>query len=338
MLANRLRKRFRHLKKWARRIGTEVFRLYDRDIPEIPLVLDWYGDALAGALYKRPYEKDDEEECRWINAMAEAAAEALGIKRASVFIKFRERQRGAAQYRRVGDRGVIREVSEGGLRFRVNLSDYLDTGLFPDRRRLRALIRDEAAGKRVLNLFCYTASFSVYAAAGGAREIDSVDLSNTYLNWGLENFRLNGFAGEPVSGEALPGYPGRPGPGGRSQNLPLPPFRFIRADALEFLSAAAGLRRRWDLIILDPPAFSNSKKMRASLDIQRDHPGLIKSALGLLAPGGRLWFSANARHFHLRPEEPRAGFPGLRIEDMKDRLADEDFRGKKIPACYLFQL
>jgi 23S rRNA G2069 N7-methylase RlmK/C1962 C5-methylase RlmI len=344
MLANRLRKRFRHLKKWARRTGTEVFRLYDRDIPEIPLVLDWYGDALAGALYKRPYEKDDAEEDRWIRRMEEAAAEALDIDPRRVFIKFRERQRGTDQYRRMGDRGVIRELGEGGLRFRVNLSDYLDTGLFPDLRRLRALIRGEAAGKRVLNLFCYTASFSVYAAAGGAAEIDSVDLSNTYLAWGRENFALNGFTGVPVPAEALLEYPG---PEGRRQRVPpaairrrvLPPFRFIRAAALSFLPAAAGARRRWDIIILDPPAFSNSKKMDASLDIQRDHPGLIKSALRLLAPGGALWFSAKARHFRLAPEEfQTAEFPGLRIEDLKDRLTDEDFRGKKIPPCYLFQL
>jgi 23S rRNA G2069 N7-methylase RlmK/C1962 C5-methylase RlmI len=325
MLANRLRKRFRHLKKWARRTGTDVFRLYDRDIPEIPLVLDWYGGALAGALYKRPYEKDEAEERRWLRAMTEAAAEALAIEPSLVFIKFRERQRGAAQYGRLGDRGVIREVREGGLRFRVNLSDYLDTGLFPDRRRLRALIREEAAGKRVLNLFCYTASFSLCAAAGGALTVDSVDLSNTYLDWGLENFRLNGFTGETASAAAL-------------FEPSLPRFRFIRADVLSFLPAAARSRRVWDCVILDPPAFSNSKKMRAPLDIQRDYPGLVRGALRLLAPGGSLWFSVNARRFRFDPEEFKtAGFPGLSVEDMGERLRDEDFQGK-IPACCRFRL
>ena len=340
MLANRLRKRFRHLGKWAKRIGTDVFRLYDRDIPEIPLVLDWYGDSLAGALYKRPYEKDGTEERRWVNAMAEAAAGALGIESGRVFIKFRERQRGAAQYRRMGEDRVIREVGEGGLRFRVNLSDYLDTGLFPDRRRLRSLIREDAAGKRVLNLFCYTASFSVYAAAGGAAEIDSVDLSNTYLNWGIENFRLNGLAGVMAPEEAITaGRPRAPGPAGRFRDVPLPPFRFIRADVLSFLSTAARARRLWDIIVLDPPAFSNSKKMRGSLDIRRDHPGLIVQCLGLLSPGGRLWFSANARHFRLgRQDFGDAGFPSPRIEDMTARMIDEDFRGKKIPPCYLFRV
>jgi 23S rRNA G2069 N7-methylase RlmK/C1962 C5-methylase RlmI len=331
MLANRLRKRFRHLKKWARRTGTDVFRLYDRDIPEIPLVLDWYGGALIGALYKRPYEKDAAEEDRWINVMAEAAAEALGITGDRVFIRYRERQRGKAQYGRFGETRVVAEVREGGLRFQVNLSDYLDTGLFPDLRRLRAHIREEAAGKRVLNLFCYTASFSVYAAAGGAAEIDSVDLSNTYLDWGLENFRLNGFPGKRVSREALLAH--------QSPVAPLPPFRFIRADARLFLAEAGKARRLWDRIILDPPAFSNSKKMAGVLDLRRDYGGLVRSALRLLAPGGRLWFSANARHFRFDPEEFRnAEFPGLRMEDIKDRLTDEDFRGKKIPRCYLFQV
>jgi 23S rRNA G2069 N7-methylase RlmK/C1962 C5-methylase RlmI len=341
MLANRLRKRFRHLKKWAARIGTDVFRLYDRDIPEIPLVLDWYGDAVAGALYRRPYEKDDAEEYRWIKRMGEAAAEALEIDPDRVFIKFRERQRGKAQYRRLDTTRITREVNEGGLRFKVNLSDYLDTGLFPDRRRFRSLIRNEAAGKRVLNLFCYTASCSVYAAAGGAAEIDSVDLSNTYLAWGLENFSLNGFRGELVSGGELPGYARSPGPRRPAgpDNRRASPFRFIRADVLSFLPEAAKKRRLWDIIILDPPAFSNSKKMKTALDIQRDHGGLIRSALGLLAPGGTLWFSANARRFRLNPEEfTGAGFPAVHIENLESKLTDEDFRGKKIPPGYLFQL
>jgi 23S rRNA G2069 N7-methylase RlmK/C1962 C5-methylase RlmI len=354
MLANRLRKRFRHLKKWAKRIGTDLFRLYDRDIPEIPLVLDWYGGALAGALYKRPYEKDGAEEERWLDLMKEAAAEALGIESSRVFIKLRQRQRGAAQYRRMEGGGVVREVSEGGLRFRVNLSDYLDTGLFPDRRRLRALIREEAAGKRVLNLFCYTASFSVYAAAGGAAEIDSVDLSNTYLDWGLENFRLNGFTGTMVSEERIAGrrqtesrrppagVPERPlsTADGHCPGVPLPPFRFIRADVLTFLGRAFRAGLRWDLIILDPPAFSNSKKMRRVLDVQRDHPGLVRDALRLLAPGGRLWFSTGTRHF--RPDQEKMAemavlFPGLRLEERGNDIVDEDFRGK-IPPCYLFRI
>jgi 23S rRNA G2069 N7-methylase RlmK/C1962 C5-methylase RlmI len=332
MLENRLRKRRRHLKKWARRIGADAYRLYDRDIPEIPLALDLYGDAVSGALYKRPYEKDRAEEERWLGSMIGAVSRALEIPETLIFLKRRERQRGAAQYRRIGNTRVIRDVNEGGLRFRVNLSDYLDTGLFPDRRRLRALIRGEAAGKRVLNLFCYTASFSVYAAAGGARELDSVDLSNTYLEWGLENFRLNGFRGEPVPPGALLE------PEKRRHGDPhlrdLPPFRFIRADALSFLRDAQGARRRWDMIILDPPTFSNSKKMGAVLDIGRDYKPLISRCLALLSPGGTIWFSTNARGFKLGEGD----VPGVSVEDRTERIRDEDFRGKRIPACYLIRV
>jgi 23S rRNA G2069 N7-methylase RlmK/C1962 C5-methylase RlmI len=329
MLANRLRKRYRHLKKWAARTDTEAFRLYDRDIPEIPLVLDWYGGAVSGALYKRPYEKDDEDEKRWIEEMRNAAASALEIPAGRIFIKFRERKRGTSQYEKLRSGtdakgpGFIRDIREDGLVFRVNLSDYLDTGLFPDRRRLRSIIRKEAAGKRVLNLFCYTASFSVCAAAGGAEETDSADLSNTYLAWAGVNFSLNGFRAETVSErEAL--YPAAAAVFGH---------RLIRTDALLFLEHAAAAKRRWDLVIMDPPAFSNSKKMTSTLDIKRDHRELIASALGLLAPGGRLYFAAGAKNFRL----DRGGFPGFRAEDIRARGADEDFPPNKAPSCYVFQ-
>jgi 23S rRNA G2069 N7-methylase RlmK/C1962 C5-methylase RlmI len=313
MLANRLQKRYKHLRKWARRIGTDAFRLYDRDIPEIPLVLDIYGDAAAGALYERPYEKDPAEEDRWLRAMTGAISGALGIKREFVFLKQRGRQRGKAQYERLRDgHGALncRDVHEGGLTFRVNLSDYLDTGLFLDHRKTRSLVRDAARGKRVLNLFCYTASFSVYAAAG-ASSVDSVDMSNTYLDWAKTNFALNGL----VAG-------------------PLPPWRLIRADALRFLEDAAEAGLSWDLIILDPPAFSNSKKMTGILDLKRDHRSLIKGCLSLLSPGGQLLFSANTRNFNLDP----ADFPGTMIENIQEKIRDEDFRGKRLPGVYWFTI
>jgi 23S rRNA G2069 N7-methylase RlmK/C1962 C5-methylase RlmI len=310
MLENRLRKRYKHLKKWAKRIGIDVFRLYDRDIPEIPLVLDCFGDALSGALYKRPYEKDENEEGQWLAAMRDAAAAALELDPAHVFIKFREPQRGTAQYQRVENTHFEKDVHEGGLAFRVNLSDYLDTGLFPDRRRMRSLVREGAAGKKVLNLFCYTGSFSVYAAAGGAAQVDSVDLSRTYLDWAALNFRLNGYETAAASPRSL-----------------------IRADALSFLAASEREKRSWDMIILDPPTFSNSKKMESTLDINLYHQALIGQALKLLSPGGQLWFSTNARHFHLESGD----FPGTEIKDMEQAITDEDFAGKRIPKCYLFQ-
>jgi 23S rRNA G2069 N7-methylase RlmK/C1962 C5-methylase RlmI len=319
MLENRLKKRQRHLRKWARRIGTDAYRLYDRDIPEIPLALDRYGDALAGALYERPYETAEAGEGRWLAAMTEAISRALDIPRDSIFLKERSRQRGKAQYEKIAARSETRDVMEGGLRFRVNLSDYLDTGLFLDHRKTRGLVRELSAGKRVLNLFCYTASVSVYAAAGGARSVDSVDLSNTYLDWAAINFALNNLEALPVSPGAL-----------RGGEAPLPRCRLIRGDALRFLEAAASLR--WDLIILDPPAFSNSKKMAGALDLKRDHPGLVARCLALLSPGGRLIFSANPKGFALRAED----FPGTTVEDIREALRDEDFAGKRVPAVYRF--
>jgi 23S rRNA G2069 N7-methylase RlmK/C1962 C5-methylase RlmI len=316
MLGNRLLKRFRHLKKWARRTGTDAFRLYDRDIPEIPLVLDFYGGAVAGALYKRPYEKDEREEAAWLKAMSAAVSGALEIPEERIFIRERRqlKERPRDQYRRTGERNFIRNIREGDLRFSVNLSDYLDTGLFPDRRKMRLLIREAAAGKRVLNLFCYTAAFSVCAAAGGAVSVDSVDMSRTYLEWGGRNFALNGFkASFPDAGPDDPS-----------------PWRLIRAEAGAFLDRAGRRGEKWDLIILDPPAFSNSKKMEGVLDIKRDHGALIRRCTGLLAEGGVLWFSTGARGFRLDP------IPGLNAENRQKELEDEDFKGRKAPLCWTF--
>jgi 23S rRNA G2069 N7-methylase RlmK/C1962 C5-methylase RlmI len=317
MFGNRLLKRYRHLKKWARRTGTDAFRLYDRDIPEIPLVLDFYGGALAGALYKRPYEKDEKEEENWLKAMSAAASGALGIPEERIFIRERRRlkERPLDQYSRTGERNFIRNIREGDLRFSVNLSDYLDTGLFPDRRQMRRLIREASAGKRVLNLFCYTAAFSVCAAAGGAASVDSVDMSRTYLEWGGRNFALNGF--KASFSDAVPNH--------RS------PWRLIRAEAGAFLNRAGRAGEKWDLIILDPPAFSNSKKMEGVLDIKRDHGKLIRRCMGLLEEEGVLWFSAGVRGFRLDP------IPGVIIEDREKELEDEDFKGKKTPACWTFK-
>lgn len=323
LLKNRLAKRSRHLAKWAKRIGTNAYRLYDRDIPEVPLLLDRYGDAVAGWLYERPYEKDDAEEQLWLSTMGRTCAEVLNLPETSIFIKQRRRLRGDDQYERFSDASVLREVTEGGLRFRVNLSDYLDTGLFLDHRRTRALVRDAAAGKRVLNLFCYTAAFSVHAAAGGATEVDSVDLSNTYLDWASANFSANGFAAVKLTPEEY-----------IEQKSPSAPLRLVRADALRFMQEAAKRRMLWDLIILDPPTFSNSKKMAGTLDIRRDHQDLIALGLSLLSPGGRLWFSTNAKGFKL----DEGVYPEARVKDMTLLSVDEDFIGRKVRACYTFTL
>jgi 23S rRNA G2069 N7-methylase RlmK/C1962 C5-methylase RlmI len=243
--------------------------------------------------------------------MKEAAAGALEIPESRIFLKERRRikhrQESGEQYSKINDKSYYKTVIEGDLKFRVNISDYLDTGLFLDARKKRVLMRKEAGGKRLLNLFAYTCSLSVAAAIGGAKQVDSVDLSNTYLEWGKENFALNGF--------------------GLSEK-----FSFIRSDVLQFLSRSATRISRWDMIILDPPSFSNSKKMLETLDIRRDYRELIEKCLTLLSPGGKLYFSTSAKGFRLQNED----FSGFTIKDLRPTLVDEDFRGKRIPACYAF--
>ena len=336
------------MRKWARRVDTSAYRLYDRDIPEIPLILDLYGDCVSGALYKRPYEKDETDESLWLKAMKEAMSEALKIPEDKIFLKTRQRQRGKSQYERFEKKCFQKEIQEGGLYYQVNLSDYLDTGFFLDARKRRALLHSAAEGKRILNLFSYTCSLSVSAAAGGALEVDSVDMSRTYLEWGAVNFNLNSLpycfmderefidarakAAERRNGNFHFSSGRSPGslPAAKARQAP---GRFIRADVLHFLEHATAAKISWDLIILDPPVFSNSKKMNANLDIRRDYVNLIRKCLELLTPGGSIWFSVNSRKFHFDVEK----FPQLKIEDMGEKLRDEDFKGKKIPCCWMIQ-
>ncbi|TFG80876.1 MAG: rRNA (guanine-N2)-methyltransferase [Spirochaetales bacterium] len=293
---NRLKKRDKHLKTWARRIETDCYRVYDRDIPEIPLALDRYADTAVLYLYERPYEKDPAEETAWLALMQDVAAEALGIEPGFVFSRTRRRLGLEEQYERSGGRGVTRIVREQGLKFLVNLSDYLDTGLFMDHRPGRAMVRARSSGKRILNLYCYTGSFSVYALAGGAATVTGVDLSNTYLSWAQENIRLNDLSTERYTG--------------------------LREDTQAFLSRAARAGFRYDLIILDPPTFSNSKKMDAFLDINRHWPDLIRACSEVLAPDGFILFSTNARKLRFDPSM----VPAMHFQDIGDTSVPQDFR------------
>ncbi len=231
--------------------------------------------------------------------MATRAAEALGVAPELVFARTRRRMRGDAQYERLGTGKAERIVRECGLSFIVNLSDYLDTGLFLDHRPARSLVRAEAAGKRVLNLFCYTGSFSVYAAAGGAAEATSVDLSNTYLDWAERNLKLNGFT---------------------AARHPL-----VRAETRAFLAEAARRGERWDLIVADPPTFSNSKASPEDFDVNRDWPALVRACLAVLAPGGRLYFSSNSRR--LVWDSTLVPAPA---EDLGEASIPPDFRDRRI--------
>jgi 23S rRNA (cytosine1962-C5)-methyltransferase len=303
MFLNRIAKNYRHLRKWARREGIECFRVYDRDIPELAFALDVYGQRAQLQEYSPPVT-DVRAQGEWRSAMHAAAAQALELPLQDVLLKQRHGQRPDAQYRKLGPRGEDFIVGEGGHRFIVNLTDYLDTGLFLDHRETRALVQSHAAGRRFLNLFCYTGSFSVYAAAGGAKTSTSVDLSNTYLNWARRNFELNGMdAGH---------------------------HRLIHADARRFVRDEAAAGQRYDLIVFDPPSFSNSKRMQGVLDVQRDHATFIRDCVEILAPAGDLLFSTNLRSFRI----DAAALAGLNVSDISAQTVPPDFRNRKIHKCW----
>jgi len=298
----RLAKRFKHLSKWARRQGIEAFRVYDRDIPEIPLAIDWYAGWLHVAEYDRPHERTEIEHDVWLDRMLEAAALELGVPPGCSFLKARRRQRGTSQYEKVGEQKAVLTVREGDLAFEVNLSDYLDTGLFLDHRTTRSLVRDDSAGKRMLNLFCYTGAFSVYAAAGEAKETVGVDLSNTYLDWARANLARNGFADA-----------------GR--------HRLVRDESRAFLLHRA--RRgepAFDLVVVDPPTFSRSAKSDVPWDIERNHAELLGLVADNLSPGGIVYFSTNFRRFHLDTEGLAARYA---IREITARTMPEDFRDRR---------
>lgn len=277
MFGNRLTKNLRLLGKAARQAQVSCYRIYDADMPEYALAIDRYQEVDSGAvhLYVQEYAAPDSiEPAAAARRRAEALAALPGaaqVEPANIHLRVRRRQRGASQYTRINQAGQYHCVAEHGLKFLVNFSDYLDTGLFLDHRLTRQRLGMAAAGRRFLNLFCYTASATVHAAAGGARQSLSIDLSSTYLDWAARNFRINELARDA--------------------------HELLQADCREWLSTAN--TASWDLIFLDPPTFSNSKRMTGVLDTQRDHVMLIEQCMRLLAPGGLLLFSTNAQRFKL---------------------------------------
>lgn len=302
--ANRLTKNLRHWGRWARRRGISCYRVYDRDLPEFPVAIDLYEGLPHVQEFETRWEADEAAHAVWERTVRETIGSALDIAPEAIAFKTRRRQKGLAQYEKTGLEGEDLVVHEGGLRFLVNLHAFLDTGLFLDHRQTRSMIRERAQGKRLLNLFCYTGSFTVYAAAGGARETVSVDLSNTYLDWTHRNLELNGTA--------------------------LPHHRRVRADALRWLDEAVASGERFDLIVLDPPSFSNSKKMTDTLDVQRDHPRLVNACLQLLGPDGELYFSNNRRGFRLHEDE----IAPCAIEEITHLTLPEDFARSRAHRCW----
>jgi 23S rRNA (cytosine1962-C5)-methyltransferase len=304
--ANRVRKNARHFGRWARRRSIEAYRVYDRDIPEFAFVLDLYGPRAHLQEYERAGDAADVQPDTCLGAVREAAADALGMPARDVVYKRRPKRHSGEQHEKTGARGEDFVVAEGGHRFIVNLEAYLDTGLFLDHRNTRAMVQAQAKGRRVLNLFCYTGSFTVYAAGGGATSSLSVDLSNTYLDWARRNCELNGL--DPAR------------------------HRLERADALTWLGDAGRAGHRFDLIVLDPPSLSTSKGMTRTLSVQRDHAELLAACARLLEPGGVLFFSTNLRSFKLDV----GAITMLASEEISGRSVPEDFRNRRIHRCWRF--
>lgn len=305
MFGNRLEKNDKRGLTWAKRHGVFAWRVYDCDIPEVPLSVDRYateaGEVHAVLAY---YEGRFPHDAEWFAAMTNEAARVLKIPEFHVRLKHRARQEGAKQYERLGEELRRAVVVEDGLRFWVNLDDYLDTGLFLDHRVTRGLVRAESAGKDVLNLFAYTGAFSVHAAAGGARTTTTVDLSQTYCDWASDNLSLNGFA-------------------------PGPAHQVVRADVLRWLTEG---NRPYDLVVLDPPTFSNSKRMAGVLDVQRDQAMLLEKVHSRLRPGGVVWFSTNFRRF--KPDERTMSRLFTEVVEVSSKTVPLDFRDKKIHRCW----
>lgn len=299
----RLVKRSKHLRRWPTRQGITCYRLYERDIPEIPLVVDRYEDYLHMTEYERPHDRDPALHANWLDLMVRTAAKALEIPSKNVFLKRRSRQRGEAQHQRVADEQHEVLVNEGGLRFWVNLSDYVDTGLFLDHRITRSLVRDEAKGKRFLNLFAYTGAFTVYAADGAAAETTTVDWSNAYLQWAARNMETNQFVGDQ--------------------------HRFVRSDATSFLTSL-DQHAMFDLAVVDPPTFSNSKRTDQDWDVQIGYVQLLNDVLERMAPGGVIYFSNNFRRFKFDPEAIHAET----IHEISKQTVPADYRNRRIHRCW----
>jgi 23S rRNA (cytosine1962-C5)-methyltransferase len=304
MFRNRLIKVNKHISKMAKRQQVSCFRIYDHDIPEFPFCMERYQDRICLAEYKRQHGMSEEAHADWLATCLSLISEILEINPDKIYLRQRQRKEGRyGQYEKISSEQEFFIVQEAGLKFKVNLTDYLDTGLFLDHRITRSLVREEAEGKEVLNLFAYTGSFSVYAAAGNAAGITSIDLSKTYLNWAEENFALNGFIDKKK-------------------------YRFIQEDVKQYIDKLPpGF---FDLVIMDPPTFSNSKRMKDFLDIQRDHVELLNKTLDLMKPGAAMYFSTNFRSFQLETGKINA----KSIRDITKMTTAFDFQGKPGRYCY----
>lgn len=313
-LCNRLEKNRSRLKRFLTKQNISCYRIYDADLPEFNAAIDVYKNKLHIQEYKAPKSIDPKLANRRLKEIQRVAAGVFKLSLDDVFVKQRRQQKGDWQYDTKGraDSGELTEkrffvVEEAGRKFRVNFEDYLDTGLFIDHRLSRALIADLSKGKKLLNLFCYTGSVSVFAATAGAKQTTNIDMSNTYLNWAMENFKLNGI--NPKAHE------------------------FVRDDSVKWLEEAAGRNDKYDVIFLDPPTFSNSKKMEKHFDVQTDHISLIECCLELLEPTGVLIFSNNFNQFKMEFE----GDAHVSVKEITRMTTSDDFLRKGLHKSWRIQ-
>ncbi|MFP3350390.1 bifunctional 23S rRNA (guanine(2069)-N(7))-methyltransferase RlmK/23S rRNA (guanine(2445)-N(2))-methyltransferase RlmL [Pseudoalteromonas sp. SIMBA_153] len=305
--ANRLKKNKQGLKNWLKQNQVHAYRVYDADIPEYNVAVDIYGDSAVIFEYAAPKEIDEKTSEKRLQDVISLTAQQLDITPENIAVKVRKKQKGEEQYTPMAKQNRTMVVEEFGAKFKVNLFDYLDTGLFLDHRLARRYIQENAKDKRFLNLFAYTGTASVHAAIGGAKAITTVDLSKTYLKWGQDNFALNDISNTR--------------------------YRFEQADCLKWLEYAQG---QYDLIFLDPPTFSNSKRMKDAFDVQNDHIKLLTWVKKILSPSGTLIFSNNKRGF-VMDEVGLMGL-GLKAENISEKTLSPDFkRNKKIHNSWLIK-
>lgn len=305
MFENRLLKVYKHRSKIAKKQQISCFRVYENDLPEFPICIEIYDDKVYIAEYLRRHGLTDEEHDAWLQATIEVVKKVLNVNDDAIFIKQRKRMHHRQQqYEKIEDEKQFFTVEENGFKFLINLTNYLDTGLFLDHRITRKLVFEKANDKSVLNLFCYTGSFSVYAAKAGAKKVTSIDLSKTYLQWAEDNFAINLLKKNPN-------------------------YEFIHADVVQHLKTM--LTASYDIIIMDPPTFSNSKRMEDFMDIQRDHVELINDCLRILKPNGLLYFSTNFTKFVLNVEQIESS----QIKNITKATTPFDFEGKLQRWCYL---
>lgn len=304
---NRLKKNLQRLKKWRKNQNTNCFRLYDADLPEYNVAVDCYADKVVVQEYAAPKDIPEHKIQKRLNDVILSIPIALDVTPDNIVVKTRRKQKGKEQYQKLDKKQEFIEVYENGAKFWVNLTDYLDTGLFLDHRLARQMTKEMSADKDVLNLFAYTGSVSVFAAMGGAKSVTTVDMSKTYLDWAKRNFGLN------------------------KLNAPYAPYQFEQADCLVWLDTHSS---QYDLIFVDPPSFSNSKRMQETWDVQRDYLTLIKECKRCLRPQGKIVFSNNLRHFKIDYDAIET--LGLTVKDITAQSIPEDFkRNKRIHNCWI---